>query len=426
MANNFSFVLNLDKININNLTKITKIPDLEIIKLNGVSLYAVKYFITNNHNQVQQIRITSKDKNFKTIYSLDFFDKRLKPAISILIKEETPQDKFIEMISAIGKKKLNESVSPSNLFIESLFLKEGMEKLAYKIQNASALFTGVLMVISIILMFHYYIKDVLNKIEEQQSATRQENELNKLLFSGQKEDEPEFIIYHKIQNYLKTVLNKEMNGLVLYGPPGTSKTYIVRRSLYFSKLLPGKDYNVIKGSTMGLLSFYQTLYINKNKILILDDFDKPLADEDIVNLLKAATDSYANRIISLPLDQIMSSGQAQTKSQTPQKFNFSGQIIIITNLPKNKIDRAILSRIPSVEVSFNTEETLKAVQNMLKYINPSVDIKIKQEVLDYILYLYKKNPNIEVSFRSVKSAIDSRLGNPRYWQDMVEIIVGYN
>ena len=51
--------------------------------------------------------------------------------------------------------------------------------------------------------------------------------------------------------------------------------------------------------------------------------------------------------------------------------------------------------------------------------------EIKQEVFDYIMELYKKDPKIEVNFRSFKNSIDARIGNPMYWKQMVNHIVNY-
>jgi len=421
----FNFVLKLDKIKIPNVRRIRRIPDLEKVLIRGKKLYGVKYFITDAHNKIRVIRITSPDSNFKTIYTLDIYDEKVNPRIGLQIKENTPKEKFIEMISNIGIKKVKEDYSPTELFVNQKMLQESnwASKLIEKIETY---FPSLMFILGLVSFFSFYIKDIINWMIETRAETIEERELNNELFTGQKGNEPEFIIYHKIQNYLNSVINKEMIGLLLYGPPGTSKTYIVRRTLHFSGKKPGKNYRIVKGSTLGLLSFYQLLYQNSNKLLILDDFDKPLRDENIVNLLKAATDSYGKRIVSLPLEKIMqSNAERRTKSSTPEKFNYRGQIIILTNLGRNKIDKSILSRIPSVEVYFSTEETIDAVKKMLKYINPSVDIKLKKETLAYILLLYKKNPKIKITFRSVKTSIDARIGNPKFWKEMVEVIVDY-
>ena len=231
-------------------------------------------------------------------------------------------------------------------------------------------------------------------------------------------------MFSTLENYIKLVMNKQINSLILCGPPGMSKTYMVRRTMYFENKTPGRDYVIEKGSSLGLNSVYQLLYDNRDRLLILDDFDTPLSNEDVINLMKAVTDSYGKRIVSLSPEKIMSS-QGSTRGEAPNKFEFKGQVIIITNKKKENLDMALKSRSPVVEVSFNTKEVVKAMDKLIKFISPQVPIKIKLEVLNYIKLLQKNDPKINVSFRSIKAGIDARVGNENDWKAMVRLIVEY-
>ena len=430
----FSFVLNLDKITIPNIKKIVKVPDIEEVVVGKKELFAIKFFVTIESGKMFIFRVTSEDKKFNTIYSIDFLNEKHKPVKSLIMNNKLTKAKFLEMISFLGKEKsyvskkfVNKLTKEDyNLSEETPVIDIDIDSKVDKMMNKLMFVQILLPLISLIFIFYFYIKEVINNIKELEAETRRETQTNLELFSKQTGNEPEFIIYKKIEEYLKTVIDKKMNGLLLYGPPGVSKTYIVRRTIYFSKLKPAYDYKIAKGSTLGLLSFYQMLYECRNKLLILDDFDKPLLDEDIVNLLKAATDSYKNRIVALPLEKMMSRGGERTASSTPQKFSFEGRIIILTNLTRDKMDKAILSRIPSIEVNFKPETLIKNIESMLKYMNPSISLDEKQEVFNYIMSLYKKNKNVEISFRSVKSSIDAKVCNPKYWKEMVQVIVNYN
>ena len=62
---------------------------------------------------------------------------------------------------------------------------------------------------------------------------------------------------------------------------------------------------------------------------------------------------------------------------------------------------------------------------MYKYVLPGEDDKMKKEVLDYIVALYKKDKNIELNFRSYQNSVQARLVNPEEWKEMVQLIVGY-
>jgi hypothetical protein len=56
-------------------------------------------------------------------------------------------------------------------------------------------------------------------------------------------------------------------------------------------------YYIAKG-TCSAAGLYELLFIHRHKLLIFDDFDSVLKDEDCVNYLKAALDTYAIREVS--------------------------------------------------------------------------------------------------------------------------------
>jgi len=166
------------------------------------------------------------------------------------------------------------------------------------------------------------------------------------------------------------------------------------------------------------------LYKYRKRILILDDFDTPLQNDDVINLIKSITDSYDNRIVSLPKKATLATIETGgDESASPDKFEFKGKLIIITNLSLNQIDSAVLSRAPAIEIAFDSKKIISLIGDMLKFTSPSIDMKIKQEVYQYIISLYKKNPKLQITFRDYKNAVDSRVGNPNGWKEMTAIIV---
>ena len=423
-----SIALKLNSIKVKGVNKITRIPGVEQIIVKGKpKLFGVRYFLfTNKFKKMPLIiRLTSKTKNFKEIYGLDLFDKKSKPAVGFILKPgvvKTKEElsKFIS-IFAQNTKPVNEN---NNILKDYLtHLNEGIPEALIP----SLLGAGIGIAISLFFLIKYAIQNAMNKKKEYEVAGPAEQASNERLFVGQKYDEPAYKMYANLQNFIKFVVLGKAPAVILCGPPGMSKTYMVKRTFHFEKLVPGKDYMIEKGSALSIGAVYDLLYINRNRILVLDDFDKPLRDEDTVNMLKAITDSYDKRMLSLPREKMMSSSQDSGQvAATPSKFEYRGKLIIITNLKKREIDRALLSRAPAFEVTFNTKEVFKAVKAQLKFINPEVSEKLKQEVFDYINILYAKNPKIEITFRSFKCAIDARVGNPLYWKEMVKTIVGFD
>lgn len=427
-----NFVLNLNSEKIPYAKSIRKIPDIETIIYKDIGkIYCVKYFIDAGTGP-KMIRITSKDKSFSTLYSLDFCGLDLKPGPSFILKP-MPKDKFLQFIGEVLNKAkykepkvIRDSYNPD--FISKKFLDEegGFKQRAENIYSgflrAMGKLSGFFIALGTLWLAISYIIKLRNWYIQKRVESSIEQQINEDLFTGQKGGEPAFALFDKLSKYLKYITEGNAKALIIYGPPGMSKTYTIRRTFYLAGLKPSTDYVIEKGSTLGLASTYSLLFENRDRILVLDDFDTPLLNPDTVNLLKACTDTYGRRIISLPREKVFETGQA-TGSAVPNKFEFRGKLIIVTNLDRSRIDTALLSRAPGIEVNFSSEEVLKSLKLLLDYISPSISKDIKLEVYNYILSVYQKNPSITVNFRSFQSAVDARIGCPEYWKSMVNLIL---
>jgi hypothetical protein len=220
-------------------------------------------------------------------------------------------------------------------------------------------------------------------------------------------------LYYAVKNL---VTNKHLNGLLVYGPPGTGKTFTVKYTLY--KL--GVPYVHYKGGAKTLEDLVSILYKHrKGKVIILDDFDSALNNPDAINILKAATDTYEKRIISLPIYRDTSFSDIELPS-IPEQFVFTSKIIVITNKDGHELDKALLSRMVGIKIEFTNEQMLKIIRKVLRTIHPDVNDDIKLEVLKFVEEeLLKRCPYIRVDFRLFKMIVDLRLVYPTTWKKMV-------
>lgn len=354
-------------------------------------------------------RITSKVKNFNTLYSIDMLNKKMNPIVGIEIKDQKDD---------------NSSLVASRLIYKITTGKKLMQE-GIRMEDVMMWMSIITSVVAFSILVWYYVTAIIKWTNEKVADSVYENTLNKKLFEGQTGNEPEFEIYNKlIRSITMLIKSDKIKSILLCGIPGTSKTHMVRRTLYFNNLKSGSDYTIIKGSTMSLIDFLSSLYDNRNKIVILDDFDKPLEDPDTVNVLKAATDSYSKRIISCPIaKQVSATTQGAVTYNVPQKFEFTGKIIIITNKRFKEIDKAFISRCLTIELNFTPEEFIINIQKMLKYIMPDVDMNIKMEVFKYIEHLSSKGPLEGLNFRTFQSCVSIRLLYPENWKDMISYIL---
>jgi len=86
-------------------------------------------------------------------------------------------------------------------------------------------------------------------------------------------------------------------SLVVTGGAGTGKTHLVKQTLSDMGLEESTDFVHFKGRATPA-GLFITLYENSDKIIVLDDCDSVFKDDDAVNILKGALDSYDSRKIS--------------------------------------------------------------------------------------------------------------------------------
>ena len=404
-------------------------------------MFILKYMIHSNKG-VRMIGFTSRNKTFKELIHYVIFTKKLSPGLyfefknsSIEISELTD---IIKLVSTAKKSTKKNNIKESQELMNEgtrtkMILKNIKDEWGGLNSDAKAQFVvlgvwfgliGFLLALPLIIRAINVFKSVSMFVYERHISGPAEQKINEQLFTDQDKNDSRYAIFSNLQNYVEHLITKDANGLVIFGPPGMSKTYTIRRTLYFNGLKPRKNYNIAKGSSLGLQSTFDLLYENRKKLLILDDFDSPLKDPDIVNLLKAALDTYSKRILTLAKEKLTMTAD-ETRSATPNKFEFKGQIIIVTNLDRDEIDKALISRAPAIRVSYNGKEILDYTKAALEIICKDVDMDTKMEVYQYISKIYQKNNKIELSFRNIQNAINARVGNPFGWKEMVHTIIDY-
>jgi len=104
----------------------------------------------------------------------------------------------------------------------------------------------------------------------------------------------------------------------------------------------------------------------------------------------------------------------------PNKIDFKGRIIFISNMNEDEWDSAILSRAFTVNLSFESGEMLEFIDKIKDKIKtPGVSEEMKQEVIDYIRELYSIGKiKSQINFRLIMSAFDYAL-LPN-WQRLVK------
>lgn len=198
----------------------------------------------------------------------------------------------------------------------------------------------------------------------------------------------------------RAAISGDIRAMIVSGPPGVGKSFgveaEVERACLFDQL-SGKRLRaeVVKGSATPI-GLYQTLYkySDRNCLVVFDDCDSILLDDVALNLLKGALDSGKKRMISW-----LGESHTLRREGIPDRFEFRGSVIFITNLKFDQIR------------SQKLRDHLDALQSRCHYLDLTLDtmrdkvLRIRQIAEDGELFadydFDKDTQNLIVSFMDV-------------------------
>lgn len=197
---------------------------------------------------------------------------------------------------------------------------------------------------------------------------------------------------HSVIAALNSVGLDDVSGIDLDGQEAPEGSYVIV-----------KGYSTAKG-------LYRTLYENRSSIIVFDDCDSILKDDDAVNLLKGALDSYDRRIISW--------NTTRPDEELPRSFQFTGGIVFISNRPMNKIDQALRTRAMCVDLSMTLDQKLDRMEVIMAEDNflPEVKFAAKSDALELIRK--HKHDAREVSLRTLITIARIRAEGDSDWEDL--------
>jgi hypothetical protein len=209
------------------------------------------------------------------------------------------------------------------------------------------------------------------------------------------------VMFNNLERLTKMVGRGIQPSLVLTGMAGVGKTHLVKETLKGMGLTESSDFVHFKGRTTAA-GLYITLYNNSSKIIVFDDCDSVFKDDDAVNILKAALDSYDTRRISYISSKPL---KDEWGNPLPSGFEFTGRIIFISNINQSKLDEAIRSRSFVADITMNTTQMFQRMEQLMDSMERSIPLPAKQKALEIMKSLDSKYAGIEVNLRSfIKAA----------------------
>ena len=219
-------------------------------------------------------------------------------------------------------------------------------------------------------------------------------------------------MFTNLERLTKMVGRGIQPSLVVTGGAGMGKTHLVKQTLADMGLDESTDFVHFKGRATPA-GLFITLYENSDKIIVLDDCDSVFKDDDAVNILKGALDSYDSRKISYITSKPLKDTDG---NELPRHFEFTGRIIFISNIEQSKLDEAIRSRSFVADIDMTQDQMFTRIEQLMPKMESRIPLAAKTQALALMKELNVEFSGLDVNLRSfIKAARICAMGfdNPK-------------
>ena len=234
----------------------------------------------------------------------------------------------------------------------------------------------------------------------------------KMSFMSVREKRDPQEMFTNLERLTKMVGRGIQPSLVVTGGAGMGKTHLVKQTLSDMGLDESTDFVHFKGRATPA-GLFITLYENSDKIIVLDDCDSVFKDDDAVNILKGALDSYDSRKISYITSKPL---KDEFGIEVPRHFEFTGRIIFISNIEQSKLDEAIRSRSFVADIDMTQDQMFTRIEQLMPKMESRIPIAAKEQALQLMKELNVEFSGLDINLRSfIKAARICAMGfdNPK-------------
>jgi len=418
----------------------------EVYRVNNKNYYAIKLLPKSARAYKNSlVLLVDNPKRIKTILitnlaSLINPKSKKLPLVKIQLKKSLRVDKLIELIVKFAQRNQKVNISSLQKLLSESNTSSNTDNTAdtpniifrvYKFikDTLQAINEFIDVILGIIALFSIY--KYFKALKESQETARDVVliAIKEKQYYLQIKDKVDLRDYGKLFYALDSMINsKHLNGVLIYGPPGIGKTFAVK---YWLNLHDNINYQYYKGAAKSIDTLYAILFQNRfaNTVIVFDDFDsivkkasKDSELQDVVNLLKAALETTEERLITYPHSELKADFGRRLSASIPEKFIFRAKIVIITNLQRDEIDKAIFTRVYPVEIKFDNKQMRKVIERNLAALADDIPKKEAIKVLEYCAKIADKC-KVPLNFRLVKAALDAyKIYGDGQWKQVIKEI----
>jgi hypothetical protein len=240
------------------------------------------------------------------------------------------------------------------------------------------------------------------------------------------------IIFEDLEDLIHMVTGGLQSSLLVTGQAGIGKTFTVTKTIEDDGLVKDKDWFHVKGKATPAALYRELFNAKDGKLIVFDDCDSVFKDDDAVNILKAALDSYDVRTISWKSARTFDSRKItpdmeeydhliNDEGKYPDSFDFTGKVIFISNLHQSKIDAAIKSRSFTIDITLKASDVLLRIKSIMKKIMPEATEEAKEDALKYLQDSIEEGKKGEdVNIRTFLNAVKMRMSGSSNWKRLAE------
>jgi len=238
-----------------------------------------------------------------------------------------------------------------------------------------------------------------------------------------------------LDDMTRAVKGGKVKAMIVTGPPGVGKSYGVEKVLSKHDVFANvandqklKKYEVVKGA-MSAIGLYSKLYhySDRKNVLVFDDCDSILLDDLSLNILKAALDTSAKRMIHWNTDSSL-----LRREGVPDSFEFKGGAIFITNIKFDHVKskklrdhlEALESRCHYLDLTIDTErEKVLRIRQVVTECGmlDSYELTDVQKI-DVVDFVTDNTARLrELSLRTVLKIADLCASFPDKWRAVAEM-----
>jgi hypothetical protein len=250
---------------------------------------------------------------------------------------------------------------------------------------------------------------------------------------------------------IQSAADGEVRGVVVTGPPGVGKSHGVAKALRNSIELPQLEAILSWDSESGQpkpvvdkkrneedieqrfkfvsghctpLKLFEILYEGKepNMVTVFDDCDGVLRNEDSLNLFKVALNTVAEK-------RIMTWNSTRERADVPNRFEFQGSIVVITNINFENPEKAspalaehlkaIMDRVYYIDLAItNVREKYLHIEGVCKDHDLLKNMGLGPVQIEEVMGFFKANLEYfrEVSIRTVQKIGKLCLKHENWWR----------